>query len=306
MENELTKKVFAVVVSYNGRKWYDSCLGSLCCSETQIHTVVVDNASEDDTVQYVHSHFPEVHLIGNKENLGFGQANNKGIKYALDQGADFIFLLNQDAWIEPDTLTQLIDIAQAHPEYGILSPVHLNAGKNRVEHLLLERLDDYRTTDPALFDDLYFGRLKEVYDTKYVNAAAWLLPRKTLETVGGFDPVFFHYGEDDNYINRVLFHGLKIGICPLVWIVHDNDRPRPLYDSREDEVLMMIRYTNVNETHNIKRDMRQHWRKTITSWLKGRRTVSKRHYSDYLWLKRYRKAIETSVAVNREQGLNWL
>ena len=299
-------KVFAVVVAYNGIQWYDRCLGSLRDTSIPIDAVVVDNASTDGSAEYIRQHFPEMNLLEQKENLGFGKANNIGIKYALDHDADFVFLLNQDAWVEPDTISQLIGIAQAHPEYGILSPVHLNAEKNKVEHLLLERLDDFRATDSALFDDLFFNRLKEVYDTRYVNAAAWLLPRTTIETVGGFDPLFFIYGEDDNYINRVLYHGLKIGICPKLQMVHDNERPRPLYESREHEVLMMIDYTDVNKSHNIKQDMRQHWFKTITSFLKGRKKVARRHRADYLWLKNNRQAIERSVNENRKKGLNWL
>ncbi|MBQ3709562.1 MAG: glycosyltransferase family 2 protein [Bacteroidales bacterium] len=297
---------FAIVVTYNGMEWYDRCLGSLQQSLAPVKAVVVDNASTDGSAEYIRQHFPEVILLAQNENLGFGKANNIGIKYALDHDADYVFLLNQDAWIEPDTITQLTSIAQTHPEYGILSPLHLNAEKNNIEHLLLQRLDDFHITDSTLFDDLYFNRLQEVYDTQYVNAAAWLLPRKTIEKVGGFDPCFFIYGEDDNYINRVLYHGMKIGICPKVPIVHDNDRPRPLYDSREHEVLMMIDYTDVNKVHDLKRDMRQHWKKTITSFLKGRKKVAKQHYADYQWLKRNRQAIERSVAQNRQEGPNWL
>ncbi len=299
-------KSIVVIVTYNGKQWYDHCLGSLRQSLASVEVVVVDNASSDGSSEYISQHFPEVVVLEQKENIGFGRANNIGIKYALDHGADYVFLLNQDAWVEPETISQLISIAQAHPEYGILSPVHLNAEKSNIEHLLLHRLDDFRTTDPALFNDLFFGRLKEVYDTKYVNAAAWLLPKKTIETVGGFDPLFFVYGEDDNYINRVLYHGMKIGICPTLRMVHDNERPRPLYDNRKHEVLMMIDYTDVNQTHHIKQDMRQHWFKTITSFLKGRGKVAKNHYADYLWLKNHRQAIENSVAMNKKPGLNWL
>lgn len=299
-------KLFAIVVTYNGMQWYDRCFGSLCNSEVPIETVVVDNASTDDTVRYIKTHFPNVNVIENKENLGFGRANNLGIQYALAHDADFFFLLNQDAWIEPDSISQLQSIAQAHPEFGILSPIHLNAEKSNIERLLLRRLDDCRTTDPAFFADLYFGRLKDIYVTKYVNAAAWLLPRKTIEMVGGFDPVFFHYGEDDNYINRVLYHGLKIGICPMVRVVHDNDRPRPLYENRENEVLMLIDYTNVNKQHDVKKDMRHSWFKMFKAFMRGRTKSFKKHRADYLWLKNNQEAIEKSLAVNRKQGSSWL
>lgn len=299
-------KLFAIVVTYNGMQWYDRCFGSLCNSEVPIETVVVDNASSDDTIAYIKDHFPQAHLIENDENLGFGRANNLGIRYAYDQGADYVFLLNQDAWIEPDTIGGLMAVAQSHPEFGILSPVHLNVEKNKIERLLLRRLDDCKTTSPKLFDDMYFGRLKDLYVTKYVNAAAWFIPRHTIETVGGFDPIFFHYGEDDNYIQRVLYHGMKIGICPRLQVVHDNDRPRPLYNNREHEVLMLIEYTNVNKHHDVNRDTRKHWYKAIKSFMKGRKNAVKLYYADYLWLKQHGKAIESSVKANRIKGLNWL
>lgn len=298
--------IFVVVVLYKGKQWYDRCFNSLLLSDVPLHVVVVDNASNDGTVDYVKENYRGFSIIESDTNLGFGRANNLGIRYAIDNEADFVFLLNQDAWVEPDTITQLINIAQTHPEYGILSPIHLNAEKNGVEHLLLKRLDDYRTTDSALFNDLYFDRLKEVYDTKYVNAAAWLLPRKTIETIGGFDPVFFHYGEDDNYINRVMYHGFKIGICPKIQVVHDNDRPRPLYDSREHEVLMLIEYTNVNKHHDVGKEMRHHCMMAVKGFLKGRKKVAKAHYTDYLWLKKHREDIEASVSANRIKGSNWL
>lgn len=298
--------VFAVVVTYNGMQWYDRCFGSLCSSEIPVEIVVVDNASSDDTSVFIKKNFSHIHLIESNENLGFGRANNLGIRFALDHGADFVLLLNQDAWIEPNTIEGLMAIAHAHPEFGILSPIHMNVDKSRIEHLLLRRLDDCRTTDPALFDDLFFGRVSDVYETKYVNAASWFLSRKTLETIGGFDPIFFHYGEDDNYLHRTRYHGLKVGVCPQIRVVHDNDRPRPLYDSREHEVLMLIEYTNVNKTHNISRDMRQHWFKAFKGFLKGRRKAAKDHFSDYCWLKQHRKAIEASVSANRKVGLNWL
>lgn len=299
-------KVYVVVVTYKGEQWYDRCFSSLMESGIPLKVVVVDNASGDGTVPYIKEHFPDIHLIESNKNLGFGGANNIGIRYALDNGADFVFLLNQDAWIETDTIAGLINVSQAHPEFGILSPIHLNKEKNSIEKLLLRRLDDFKVTSRALFNDLFFGRLKDVYWTKYVNAAAWFLPRKTIETVGGFDPIFFHYGEDDNYINRVLYHGLKIGICPKIRIVHDNDRPRPLYDSREHLVLMLIDYSNVNLHYDIKAEMKRHLSGAIKSALRGRKKAMQSHLAEYSWLKKHQSELEISILANRKEGLNWL
>ena len=299
-------KTFVIIVTYNGLQWYDRCFGSLRQSEIPLEIVVVDNASSDGSCDYLRQHFPEVVLLPQDKNLGFGQANNLGLRYALDHGADFVFLLNQDAWMEPATVKNLIQVYYNHPEYGILSPIHLTADKKHIEPLLLQRIVDHNTTDPMLVNDLYLGTMKEVYDTKYVNAAAWLLPRTTVEKVGGFDPVFFHYGEDDNYINRVLFHGMKIGICPNERVVHDMRLDRPLYDTREHEILMLIDYTNLNVEHHVEKDIRSHRRKAVTSFVRGRSAAYRNHLANLRLLRKYRETIRNSIDTNRQLGPHWL
>ena len=299
-------KTFVIIVTYNGLQWYDRCFGPLRQSEIPLEIVVVDNASSDGSCDYLRQHFPEVVLLPQDKNLGFGQANNLGLRYALDHGADFVFLLNQDAWMEPATVKNLIQVYYNHPEYGILSPIHLTADKKHIEPLLLQRIVDHNTTDPMLVNDLYLGTMKEVYDTKYVNAAAWLLPRTTVEKVGGFDPVFFHYGEDDNYINRVLFHGMKIGICPNERVVHDMRLDRPLYDTRAHEILMLIDYTNLNVEHHVEKDIRSHRRKAVTSFVRGRSAAYRNHLANLRLLRKYREAIRNSIDTNRQLGPHWL
>ncbi|MEI6947128.1 glycosyltransferase family 2 protein [Paraflavisolibacter sp. H34] len=214
-------KLFVIIVTYNGARWMESCLGCLRTSTVPVVPVVVDNDSTDNTVEVIETSFPEAVLIRSKENLGFGKANNIGIEYALRQGADYLFLLNQDAWIFPDTLEHMVAVHQKHPEYHIISPLHLDG--------TLEQLDDnfakwISAGDcPGLLSDLAVkgGPVKEVYGASFVNAALWLLPRECAQVTGGFNPLFRHYGEDNNFVHRVLFHGYKLGVCPGARGVHD-------------------------------------------------------------------------------------
>ena len=305
MEN---KTLFVIIVTFKGWQWYDQCFASLRESTVPIQTIVVDNASNDGTVEFIREHYPEIHLIESKENLGFGRANNIGMRYALDQGCGYVFLLNQDAWVEKDTFEKLIKIHLNHPEYGILSPMHLKAEKTGIEKALITYLDDHHITDKSLFEDLFFGRIKEVYDTKYVNAAAWLLPRKTLEVVGGFDPIFSHYGEDGNYMDRVMFHKMKIGICPSCIAVHDTERRITASDKKvqTDSSSLLAEVTNINTPLNITNRCFFHFRKSMSKLLVLKFSSARYHWETGLFLKRNAKAIRHSREINVLPGENWL
>ena len=102
----LNKSVFVVIVTYNGAVWLDRNLSSLRHSDYPVTTIAVDNNSTDASIEILEK-YSEADVIKSGENLGFGKANNIGITKALEQGADYVFLLNQDAWIFPDTISSL-------------------------------------------------------------------------------------------------------------------------------------------------------------------------------------------------------
>lgn len=301
-------KVFVIVVTFKGMQWYDRCFTSLRESSIPVQTIVVDNASDDGSVDYIREQYPEIYLIESKENLGFGRANNLAMRYALDHGCNYVFLLNQDAWVETKTIDKLISIHLNHPEFGILSPIHLNAEKIGIEKGLVYYLDDRKITDSALFEDLYFNRLKDVYNTTFVNAAAWLLPRKTLEVIGGFDPIFSHYGEDDNYIHRVLFHGMKIGICPQCIVVHDTERRIAATDKKlqTNWSSLLAEVTNVNTKFSITNRCFFHFRKALSKLLVLKLSTAKYHWRTMSYLCKNAEAIRNSRKTNVIPGLNWL
>ena len=212
------KKVFVIIVTYKGKRWYDKCFASLRKSTLPVEIVVVDNTPGNEDAEYIRTNHPYVHLIKTEENLGFGRANNLGMSYARKSGCDFVFLLNQDTWIEEDAIDKLVKIAEKHPEYGIISPMHISPDYKHLNfHIGIG--SDYRNDE--LLSDLYCNTMGEIYDSNLIPAAAWLLPRKTLETIGGFCPIIFHCGEDDDYCRRVMYHGMKIGLCPSSRIIHD-------------------------------------------------------------------------------------
>ena len=213
-------KVTAIVVTYNGINWIEKCLTSLLNSSHKVSIIFVDNGSIDGTIAMVEKYL-DVKLIKTAENLGFAKANNEAIKTALQQNADYIFLLNQDAWIEKDTIEKLLDIANTNKEYGIISPMHLNGSYTALDikfanYLIPENCKNF-------VSDLYLNKLADIYEAKFVNAAAWLIPLNCLKKVGLFDTLFFFYGEDSNYLQRVQYHGFKTGITTVCTICHDRE-----------------------------------------------------------------------------------
>lgn len=244
------KRLFVVIVTYNGMKWIDECLKSVLNSSIPLDIIVVDNNSVDGTVEFIKSHFPEIIFLPQNQNLGFGKANNIGISFALGQKADFVFLLNQDAKVEVNTIEVLIKVSKLKDNFGVLTPLHLNWQGTEIEYAFYN--------EKMVSDSLLNKKQLDFYiENKFINAAAWLLPLKTLNTVGGFDPIFFHYGEDVNYCQRVLFHGLNLVIVPKVKIFHDmtnngvfkkTDRKKQLMiDERYFRNQTIIKYGDVNK-----------------------------------------------------------
>jgi GT2 family glycosyltransferase len=206
----LNKKVFVIIVTYNGSYWIDKNITSLLGSAYPVSIIAVDNKSPDNSVTLL-KQYPQVQLIETGSNLGFGKANNIGIKMALEQGADYVFLLNQDTWVFEDTIGSLVNKMEAHTAFGIMSPQHFSGDAINFD---------------AAFETYYNRKTANLPQSNiaivpFVNAAAWMISRACIEKTGYFEPLFGHYGEDRNYCDRVRFHKFLIGIDEDAAICHD-------------------------------------------------------------------------------------
>lgn len=296
------KKVYVIIVTYKGRYWYDKCFQSLRESTYPVTTIVVDNASGDGSADYIREHFPEVIVIESDKNLGFGNANNVGMKYAREHDCDYVFLLNQDTWVDADMMEKLVEAAEKHPGYGVYSPVHLSVDEKRINMQL-------QFPNPRSFiSDVYCGAMQEIYDITYSNAAGWLIPRKTLETVGGFTPMIYHYGEDDDYMNRLNYFGMPMALVPAARMVHDSGK-------RLDNAEELSRYSNTYdpETFIDPRltssffSMRLHYLwKTLSRRLHGDKKGSENYFRHYQYLREHIKEIKYYRSCNRVSQPNWI
>lgn len=232
----MKKKITVVIVTFNGGHWVNKNINSLIHSNFPVDIIVVDNASSDNSVALLEA-FPQIEIIKSAVNLGFGKANNIGIKKALTNGSDAVFLLNQDTWIFEDTIGNLAREMNLNPEFGILSPMHFSA--------------DAITLDENF--NTYYNRKEEeqgnCVTVPFVNAAAWLVSRECFDKVGFFEPMFGHYGEDRNFCDRVKYHDFKIGIIKDSKICHDRTISRSFKkDVVQSEYKVLITLLDINNS----------------------------------------------------------
>ena len=206
MDNKNPSKIQSVrvvIVTHNAEQWLPFCLGSLRKSKHPVSVVVVDNASSDRTVQVIREQYPEVQLIPSSRNLGFGNANN--LAFQNIGAVDAVYLLNQDACIYPDTIDRLTQTLDLHPDFGVVSPVHLKRDGIELDASFRSFLEGNRLESARAGNDRFV-------EVSFVNAAHWLIRKTCLDELGGFAPIFFHYGEDVNFTQRARHTGWRIGI----------------------------------------------------------------------------------------------
>ena len=224
----MNKRVLVIVVTYNGMRWLERCLGSV---QADADLYVFDNDSTDGSADFVASRFPSAKLVRSAENLGFSKPNNLGFEYAIKKGYEYVYLLNQDAWLEPGALEKLVAVAQSHPEYGVLSPMQYQDGyqifDSQFEKILPSTRKAEFVLEPGQKSTSSTRKPEnvlepEVCEVKRVMAAHWLVPVRVIEKIGPFEEELFPlYGQDDEWCRRLHFFGLNIGIVPGARAVHD-------------------------------------------------------------------------------------
>ena len=207
-------RLVAVVLSWNGREDTLAALESL----QGIETIVVDNGSTDGSADAIAERFPEVELVRAGVNLGFAAGNNVGIRRALDRGADWVLLLNNDAAAEPGLVDALAAAAEARPDAGVLACKVLFADSDRLGYAgagfnpLLGRSRHEGFGEP--------DEPGELRDTVRATGAGMAVSRKAIEAAGLFDEELFLYAEDLDWSLRIRQAGFAIVYVPAARVRH--------------------------------------------------------------------------------------
>ncbi len=221
-----------VIVSYNVKFYCEQCIHSVLSSEVDfpLEIIVVDNASKDDSPNYLRKKFPDIKVIASPENLGFGRANN----LAIDQASgEYILILNPDMVLPEDCLQRCYDFMKSTPQCGALGPqlvdgtgTYLPESKRGFPSLMtaVYKFTGLNKLFPtsSKFNRYYMGHLPidETNPVDVLVGCFMLIPRKVMALVKGFDTDFFMYGEDIDLSYRITQAGYQNYYLPETTAIH--------------------------------------------------------------------------------------
>ncbi|MBN1263307.1 MAG: glycosyltransferase family 2 protein [Candidatus Pacebacteria bacterium] len=212
-----------IIISFNTRQLLKSCLISLfqITDKLFFEVIVVDNNSQDGSVELVKKEFPQVKLIANKDNLGFGRANNQGLKEARGK---MILFLNSDTIVHSRALEELTHFLKFNPKVGVVGPKLLN--RDGTDQASAGSFPYLGICAIMLFAEHFWpnrlvrGSGAQIRLVDWVMGAAMVFRKEVLDQVGGFDENIFMYLEEVELCYRVKKAGWQIAFFPEAVITH--------------------------------------------------------------------------------------
>lgn len=213
--------IFTVILNTNRRDDTLACLEALHQGDYQPHTIMVlDNGSHDGSVEAIAAAYPQVQIIQLKENRGYAGNNNVGIAAAIEQGADWVYVLNEDTTQAPDCLSQMIAVAEADPQIGIIGPMVYHADEPRVIQSAGGWLDAHWQAGHLGQNEPDVGQFPQPHLVDWISGCAILVRRAVIEQLGMLDDHFFYYWEETEWCVRAGQAGWRIVHVPQAKLWH--------------------------------------------------------------------------------------
>ena len=215
----MNKSLYAIVLNWNNYIDTRECIESLRrCSYPPVQIVLLDNASQNgsfEQLQKVYDKVDSVHIIRNRANYGFARGVNVGIQYALNRGAEFVFLVNNDAIVDRDCIQTLIASFEENDKAGIAGPrIFYHADPERIwqggGHLSLLKTDVVNHEKNKLLTHCS----EKTREVTFLTGCVMLVRREVFEKIGLFDDNYFFYGEDVDFCLRTRRAGFKLIYVP--------------------------------------------------------------------------------------------
>jgi GT2 family glycosyltransferase len=217
----MDKQTALILVNWNGFEYTNQCLISLNTCIQNFEIVVVDNGSTDESGKKLKAHHPHITLIQSESNLGFTGGNNLGITYAIDKSFEYIMLLNNDTFVEPNFLEVLVNYMNEHPEVGIVQPkIYCNHDRKLIWDggSYFNSLFTLPYTSGALKkEQASHNKLKKV---DWISGCAFFTRASILKESGLLNEKFFMYFEDVDLSFRIKKLGYQLMYHPKSVVYH--------------------------------------------------------------------------------------
>jgi len=232
------KKVSLVVLHFTNKEFTDQCLDSvrkLKTKDFKLETIVVNNNPKED-LKDLEKKFGDFIFLETRNNLGFAGGNNAGIRRALEEGADWVFVVNNDTIFDKDLVVQLFKAGEKDEKVGILSPkIYFAPGYefHRERYKPNERgkviwyaggVMDWQNllASHRGVDEVDKGQYDEQTETSFISGCAMFIKREVFEKIGLLDERYFLYLEDNDFCQRAKRAGFKLLYVPKAKLWHAN------------------------------------------------------------------------------------
>lgn len=210
------EKVTVIIPNYNGEKFLKECLKSIKKQKNTFKVIIVDNDSQDGSVEFIKKYYPNFTLIENKKNLGFAAAVNQGIKASK---SEYVFLLNNDVQLEINCISYLLKCIENDEKiFAVSSKMIQYNDRNKID----DAGDEY--TILGWTKRVGYGKSTDLYNQEReifsACAGAALYRRSIIDKIGLFDENFFAYMEDVDISYRAMIYGYKCLYCPQAVVYH--------------------------------------------------------------------------------------
>ena len=206
--------VYIIILNYNSYEETIRCLKSVKDIEyDNFRVIVVDNNSKDDSVEALGNYVSDYVFLINESNLGYAKGNNVGIEYALNHGAEYLCILNNDVEVERDFLSKLINYLEANMDVGIAGPCICDFQRRDRIQSMGASINLYTGLAQGKMKNVQYDKVAQSFvDVDYLGGACFVIKRKVIEDIGTIPEMYFLFFEETEFCLKAKRKGYKL-IC---------------------------------------------------------------------------------------------